>query len=52
MDEPYIFKSKKRFEKIGVNVLIGNELLVKIGWDKYQLCKYLKENDLLIRHHN
>ena len=46
---PYIFKSKKRFEKNGVNVLIGNELLIKIGWDKYQLFKYLKENGIKLQ---
>ena len=43
---PFIFRSRKKFEKLGVKLLIGNELLVKIGCDKYALYEYLKSNGL------
>ena len=43
---PYIFKSREKFEKLGVKLLIGNQLLVRIGCDKYALYEYLKSNRL------
>ena len=41
---PYIYSSKNDFEDLGTKVLIGNKLLNEIGWDKYKLSLFLKNN--------
>jgi carbamoyl-phosphate synthase large subunit len=38
---PYIFARKHDFESLGVKVLIGNETLIHISNDKYELGKFL-----------
>lgn len=42
----YIFRAKKQFEEIGVKVIIGNETLLKISYDKHQLYGFFKKNNL------
>ena len=41
---PYIYSAKNDFEALGTKVLIGNKLLNEIGWDKYKLSLFLKNN--------
>jgi carbamoyl-phosphate synthase large subunit len=40
---PYISAHRKKFQNMGVKIIIGNESLVAIGNDKLKLADYLKE---------
>lgn len=40
---PYFLDRKQDFESVGVKVLIGNETLIRIGNDKYELEKFMSE---------
>jgi carbamoyl-phosphate synthase large subunit len=45
-ENTYLLNAQKRFEKIGVKVLIGNKRLVEIGTDKHQLAGFFKSQDI------